>query len=241
MIYKEMFKMGLKDVGKDNLIKNRSILEIFENIGAYHSDIAGYGVNDIMTTGVTWILLDWKIEVIKRPKYGQILNVHTWGRGMKKFYTYRDYEIYDENNELCVIGTSKWALVDIKQNKISKLDESIIQKYKPEERNVFNIEEVDKLREPIKYESSIIYTVNRKDIDLNKHVHNLYYLDLAYEALPEKVYSKRPFDKIRITYKKEIKFGDTILCKYANEFNKHIISIKSEDDKILHSIIELES
>lgn len=240
MIYKEKFKMGLKDVGKDNFIKNKAILEIFENIGAYHSDIAGYGVNDIMTTGVTWILLDWKIEVIKRPKYGQILDVHTWGRGMKKFYTYRDYEIYNENNELCVRGTSKWALIDIKENKICKLDDCIIKKYNPEEKSVFDFEGLDKLKEPIDYESSITYTINRKDIDLNKHVHNLYYLDLAYEALPEKIYNKRPFNKIRITYKKEIKFGSTIICKYSKEVNKYIISIKSEDDKVLHAIIQLE-
>ena len=32
MVYKEKFKMQLKDIGKDNYIKNRAILEIFENI-----------------------------------------------------------------------------------------------------------------------------------------------------------------------------------------------------------------
>ncbi len=48
----------------------------------------------------------------------------------------------------------------------------------------------------------------RKDIDINKHMHNLYYLDLAYEALPDEIYNKRPFDYVRITYKKEIKLGE---------------------------------
>ena len=38
MIYTENFKMGLKDIGKDNKIKNRAILEFLENIGAYQSD-----------------------------------------------------------------------------------------------------------------------------------------------------------------------------------------------------------
>ena len=32
MIIKEDFKMQLKDIGKDNYIKNRAILEIFELI-----------------------------------------------------------------------------------------------------------------------------------------------------------------------------------------------------------------
>ena len=74
MIFKEQFTMQLKDIGKENYMKNRAILEIFENIGTHHSDIAGYGPNDIKRTGVTWVLLDWKVQVLKRPKYGEKLN-----------------------------------------------------------------------------------------------------------------------------------------------------------------------
>ena len=51
MIFKEQFTMQLKDIGKENYMKNRAILEIFENIGTHHSDIAGYGPNDIKRTG----------------------------------------------------------------------------------------------------------------------------------------------------------------------------------------------
>ena len=123
MIFKEQFTMQLKDIGKENYMKNRAILEIFENIGTHHSDIAGYGPNDIRRTGVTWVLLDWKVQVLKRPKYGEKLNVSTWGRTMKRTYTYRDFEMYDEENNLCVIGTSKWVLIDIETGRISKITE----------------------------------------------------------------------------------------------------------------------
>ena len=43
MIFEHDFCMGIKDIGKDNFIKNRAILEMLEDIGAYHSDLAGYG------------------------------------------------------------------------------------------------------------------------------------------------------------------------------------------------------
>ena len=45
MIFESDFNMGVKDIGKNNYIKNRAILEMLENIGAYHSDAAGYGAN----------------------------------------------------------------------------------------------------------------------------------------------------------------------------------------------------
>lgn len=238
MIYKDKFKLGLKDIGKDNKIKNRAILEFLEDIGSYHSDIAGYGVNNIEETKVSWVLLDWKLEVIDRPTYGTELEIHTWGRGMNKFFTYRDYEIYDESGKLRARATSKWTLINIENRKLERLTEEIMEKYQPEEHRVFS-EELGKIEQPDEIISTLEYTVIRKDIDLNKHMHNLYYLDLAYEALPEDVYEKRPFDNVRIVYKKEIKLGDKIKCHYAKKDNKNVVIIKGADDKILHSIIEL--
>ena len=240
MIFKEKFKMGLNDIGKDNKIKNISILKILENIGGYHSDTVGYGSNDIATNKLTWILLDWKLKVLNRPKYGQTLDVHTWARIGNRFFTYRDFEIYDEKGILCAIATSKWTLINIEEGKMERITEEVIEKYNTEEKEVFPGEKLDKLQMPEEFLSSINYTVKRKDIDINKHMHNLYYLDLAYEALPEEVYNLRPFDNVRIMYKKEIKYGDTVECKYAKKDDKHIVVILSKDNKQLHSIIELE-
>ena len=51
---------------------------------------------------------------------------------------------------------------------------------------------MDKISIPEKFSNEIIYKVARRDIDLNGHMHNLYYLDLAYEVLPQDIYEKRP-------------------------------------------------
>ena len=49
--------------------------------------------------------------MLKRPKYGQNLNVNTWARTIdgeiKKTHTYRDFEIYDEQNNYIGTGIIK--------------------------------------------------------------------------------------------------------------------------------------
>ena len=240
MIYSEKFKMGTKDIGKNKKIKNKSILEFLENIGAYHSDIAGYGLNTCEMNKLGWILLDWKLQVINRPSYGQSIEVRTWARGINKFFTYRDYEIYDENNNLCAIATSKWALINIEKGKMERVTDEIIGPYEPEEKYVFLSKELDKIEVPTEFTSSISYTAKRTDIDVNRHMHNLYYLDLAYEALPDEVYEeKRPFDNVRIMYKKEIKLGEKVNCNYVCKDDKHIVVINSNDGSVVHAVIEL--
>lgn len=240
MIFKTEFKTGVKDIGKDNLIKNRSILEYLENAGTYHSDLAGYGPNDIKRTGVTWILLDWKLQMTNRPKYGETVYIETWAKGINKYFTDRDFKIYNAKHELCGMASSKWALVDTNTGRIARITEDIMKNYESEDIHVFPEGELDKLKEPEECSNYINYTVIRKDIDLNRHMHNLYYLDLAYEALPQDVYfDERPFSNVRISYKKEIKLGDTLVCKYAKVDNKHVVTIKNSDESKIHSIIEL--
>lgn len=202
--------------------------------------MCGHGANETKDTKIAWILLDWKLEVIKRSRYGQVLHIQTWGRQMKKFFTYRDYEIYDEDGNLCAIATSKWALIDIEKRKMERLTEELIEQYKPEEKHVFSELELDKLKMPEKFIANIKYQVTRKDIDINKHMHNLYYLDLAYDILPEEVYAQRPFDRVRIMYKKEIALGDVVDCHYStSEDGKHMVVIDSKEGNVLHAIIEL--
>ena len=240
MIYREKFKIGLKDVWKGKEISNKAILEYLENIAGYHSDSVGYGINTSDKTHLSWILLDWKVKVIKRPEYGQVLKIHTWSRDIIKCYAYRDFEVYDENNNLCVIASSKWLLINNQTGKIAKVEQEMADKYESEtEKSVFEEKEIGKIKVPEKYNSSIIYEVKRKDIDIIGHMHNLYYLDIAYEALPEEVYQQRPFNYVRIMYKKEIKLGDTVKGKYCYENDKHTVVIQSQDEKTLHAIIEL--
>lgn len=239
MIYKDKVKIGLKDIWKGKEVSNQAILEYLENVAAYHSDSVGYGINTTETTHLSWLLLDWKVKVIKRPEYGQILDIHTWSRNIIKCYAYRDFEVYDEKNQLCVIASSKWLLVNNQTAKIAKVEQEMADKYQSEvDKKVF-AEEIEKIKIPEKDKSSIIYEIKRKDIDIIGHVHNLYYLDMAYETLPQEVYEQRPFDEFRIMYKKEIKLGETVKCQYAYEEEKHFVTIRSEDEKILHAIIEL--
>lgn len=199
----------------------------------------GFGALDISQTKASWILLDWKVKVLDRPMYAEELRVKTWGRYFQKAYTYRDYEIYNSKGELCVIATSKWALIDIEKRNVLKLTDEIKNKYKPEEKSVFNEKVLDKMKIPTEFQREITYTVGRKDIDINNHMHNTYYLSLAYEVLPEDVYENRPYDNFRITYKKEIQLGDTITCKYTYENNEHIIVIMIPEKEVINAIIKL--
>lgn len=237
--FEHEFEISFRDVDKFNEVKTSKIIECLEDVGGMHSDIAGYGFNNIEETNLTWVLLYWKIRMFKRISSGQPLHIKTWARNSTRVHTFRDFEMFDSNNDLVGIASSKWILLDATTMGITKITPEIIGCYSPEDNYVFKDEpEIGKLFLPSSYSSSFTYTILRKDIDINNHMHNTTYLDLAYEALPEDVYLNNKFNNIEIMYKKEIKFGETVKCLYSMVNDEHFVTIKSEDEKVLHAIVK---
>lgn len=239
MIYEERMKPTLEDFGRDGCITEKAILRMLENIACYHSDMLGTGAGTADETGISWILLEWKVRILRFPQYGEMLHVNTWSRGKNSpFTSYRDFEICGKTGDTCVIASSKWALVDWNTKKPKVITDELMAEYGTESRYVFEDPDIERLREPHDYFSETAYKVSRRDIDLNGHVHNLCYLDFAYEALPESVYQEKTFSDIRITYRKEIKPSEAILCKYTEEDGAHVVGIYGEDGT-LRSLISL--
>lgn len=236
---KHNFEIGFRDVGKSNKITNRALLGFMEDTAGMHSNLVGYGLNNIKKTGLTWVLLNWKVKVFSRPIYGQNITVETWARNAEKFYTFRDFKVYDESNNIIAIASTKWVLLDASTMSLTKITDELIAQYTPDSTNVFSGEpEISKLIPPKDYSSIFTYKIQRKDIDINDHMHNVSYLDLAYEAIPEDIYLHHKFNEFEIMYKKETKLGETVKCFYSHHDNIHFITIKSEDEKFLHSVVK---
>lgn len=231
------FFIGFRDVSHLNELTNTSMLAYLENMGGIHSDLIGNGLNSNNTC--TWVLLAWKVRILKRPKFGDTIKIVTWSREMEKFYAYRDYKVYDKQGELICIATSKWVYIDVEKGKIIKVSGEVQDLYQSEMIYAFSKEEstFSKLIEPQNNISSIEFKITRNMIDTNQHLHNIYYLDIAKEVLPEEVYLNKEFNDFEVMYKKEVKCGEIVKAFYSFENEKHVITIKNNDETELHAII----
>lgn len=236
-IYTCKMVVNYSDVNENNQLSNFGILRMFQEIGALHSDFVGYGPNNTPDTNVAWIILNWKLQVFTRPKWNTKLKINTWTKTREHIFSYRDFEMFDENNNLVAIATSKWVLLNVIQKHITRITDDVEKKYNCLDKSVFDMKINEKLKEPLDSKNALEYIISRRDIDTNHHVNNLNYLLFAYEALPESVYVNSNFNNVEIMYKHEAKLGDKLIFAYANLNNSHIVSIKNENT--LNAIVKL--
>lgn len=247
MIFEDNFKIGLADLNANVELRNYSLLKLLEDVAGYHSDSVHRGINDNYGSGTAWALLDWEVDVTKRPKYGQKIRITTWPRLMNKCHVYRDFEIYADG-EKCAIATTKWMLMDLKRRWPVIIKPELMQEYAPEiGRSVFGVEELARLPEVTGAVLTAEYKVRRSDIDINGHVHNLNYLNIVEEALSEE--ETIDVNHFRISYKKEIRPGETVkifrqdeetVKENAKNGRKITLLIKNEEGSEVHAIITLQ-
>ena len=233
MVYKTTYKTGFIDINKDKKLTNRAILKYLEDCSGKHSDTVKNGVADIIDDGITWVLLSWNLKVLKRPSYAAEIEVDTYISSATKLYVYRDFEVF-AGGEKVAVARSIWILVDAKTRRPKRLDEKTVESYHPEyERKAFDFDNA-KLTANEEADKIIDYPIRKTDIDINDHVHNLNYLDMAYEIMPEK-----EFDNLIIEYKKEVKYGDKIAVAVKTNESVYDIKVFSKDDGTVNTLIRL--
>ena len=241
MKFEQKYTIGIREINLKNQLSNYGILAFLEDIATSHSNTVGYGVKDVPIKKGAWLLMDWQLEVKNRPAFDETITVKTYAVSSNKpsYHSYRNFELYDKNNNLIATATSKWLFYNFEQRKIVKLDEEMLKLFEPEGDLKKVEEKITKLKEPTSYEKMIEYQVRRENIDVNKHMNNLVYLKLANEILPDEVYFGNELNNLRINYKHQIRLGETVKIYYTMEDNKHIITIKNKDESKIHAIVEM--
>ena len=89
-----------------------------------------------------------------------------------------------------------------------------------------------KLKEPETYLNCIDYKIDLNWIDVNNHMNNIYYLELADMILPEEVRKSNNCSNFEIMYKKEIKYGEL-------ENTSYVVTLKNAETGEICAIIKL--
>lgn len=204
-VYEQLFNIDYSDIDASGKTSVVALLRFFSQVASMHVEKLGCGLTELLKINVGWVILNWRVKIYRKPLYAEKIIVKSWVRKIDKLYSYRDFEVYDENNKIIAIATSNWIWRNFLEKTIQPISKEVIDSHKIYDKSVFEEIRFKKMKEPENYSNSFEYKILRRDIDTNHHVNNLNYLVFANETLPEDVYKNANFSEVEIQYKKEIK------------------------------------
>ncbi len=188
-----------------------SLLNYLQEAAAQQADALGFGFKDLIQSKLCWLLSRYHIKVLGYPRLGDRLLVSTWPSGMQGTFALRDFIISDQKGHPLLLATSSWVLWDLQKKKPSSL-ESLLSENQILERRALEdfFQPLPPLTKP-HHEAS--FRVMVKDLDVNKHVNNVVYIQWALESVPKDVLLKKHPLEIEAAYKAEAFFGEKVISR----------------------------
>lgn len=227
-------------VSPDGKLTNRGLTDCFCDAANAHSASIGQSIYTNSGVKVSWVLMGWTIEFLRRPAAGDRVKVRTWMRNANRATSDRDFIMYDASGEVIARASARWMGIDLERGMLVRLTPELWEPYNPETES-FALENpvfIDANR----FEGEAVSRTGIKALrcmtDGFGHVHNTCYLDLALEALPEELVNT-PFTHIDVAYKKQILPGAAVNLDYVPKDGRHYVVLRDPADDKIHALIAL--
>lgn len=212
-----------------NRIKEAVLLNFLQDIAAEDAEVMGIGYSSIKGKNVGWFLMKYHIKIFRTLKNTGSLSIKTQSQGAVKLSFYRDYDIYDDNNEKIGEATSLWVLADLTTGAIVP-PAKVFGKYPLADKESLR-SNFPKISSPERADYSQTFTATFHDLDINKHVNNAVYLVWADDVLPLDTLLSTRIAELEIQYKQQVKFDEkvTVTVQFDAETNTFTEELKKED------------
>ena len=236
MVVTQRFYIGFNMIDENFNIKNSALLNFFVDVAGIHSSRCG---ENFETSPTRWLLLGYKLQIFKRPKYGEFIDVSTWSSEIRGITALREFEVRNEKGELLVAALSNWVSINITSRRMERLTEERMAPYKSEpQRTNFENKTFEKILQPETLDGKVSFVVDWKLIDLNNHLNNANYLEVVQNILPRDLCENLHKYNFEVVYKKEIPLGEEVDCFYKNNEQTFEVVFKNKNTQELHAAIK---
>ena len=210
----------------NNEIKPYIFFNHLEDAAYTNAEKLHFGYTDLYPKGYGWFVVKYHVKFKRLPSAFETIKIKTWAVENKGIQARRDFQAFDENDEIFANATSLWVLIDFNNKRIVPFRKVMNYPDVPDthsmESDFAKIPSVENVDREISLKASF------EDIDLNNHVNNATYLNWAIKSLDYDFLISHSISEIEVNYKHEITMGNEIKCQVAF----------CEDNTTIHTFID---
>lgn len=214
-----------------------SIINYMLNVAGVDARNKGFGIDQLLGQSVTWVLSRLALEVEAQPSQYENVAMDTWVNDYNRLSSVRNF-VMRQGERVMASGVSQWCMFNMETRQ--SVDMSML-------KDVYMSAMVDapspiampaRLRaiEPTK---SMTRPVMYSDIDFNRHVNTLKYVDLIFDSLPLELIENNGGMRLDINFLAEARYGESITVGSVEESERvWQFEITSEDRVLCRAKIE---
>lgn len=209
------YKINSRDVDSSGRAALTAVCHYVLEAAGEDADLNGFGVVDLNCDNCSWVLSRIAIEIGDRPAEGDTFTVRTWVNEVSRVMTTRNMIITGAGGEPIGAAVTQWAIIDL--DKRTAVD---IRSHVDYEGAVTDEPSpIDKPRRltAVEPQHTMLHKVVDGDIDFNRHMNSLRYLELMTDMLPAGYIEHRGRVRLDLAFIREALYGQMLSVGYRQE------------------------
>lgn len=169
----------------------------------------GFGIDELNKENVSWVLSRMAIEIDERPRQYASYRIETWVNEFNRMLTTRNFTLHDAEGRTFGRAVTQWCVIDLEARRAVDLTElaarcadKIVDAPSPAEKP----RKLAAIAPTCCREHRVVYS----DIDFNRHVNTLRYIDMMFDMLPyDRYVADRPL-RLDVHFLHECGYGQLL-------------------------------
>ncbi|GIV60613.1 MAG: acyl-ACP thioesterase [Rhodothermaceae bacterium] len=215
--WQETFRVRSYEVEPGGHASVQTLCHYFEEAAGNHAQALGLSVEQLASQGLTWVLSRLHVQVAAFPRWRDTVRVTTWPSGQNGLFALREFQVHDEGGRLLARATSGWVMIDVQRRRPVRLPGFLRAYLFPRPDRAVE-DDFTRLRPPPDgYERARRFHVRYSDLDLNRHVNNVRYVEWAVETLPPAFLETHRLAGLEIHFRAETGYDAAVIAEAASD------------------------
>lgn len=207
------------------------------NIAGIDAHTKGFGVDALNKDNFSWVLSRIAFEFDYRPGEYVKYEIATWISDYGRMLSTRNFELTDQTGVCFGRVVSQWCMLDL--SKRTAVDLRAV----AESHNDAIVECPSPAEKPRKVpapdaEPVLTHKVAYSDIDFNRHVNTMRYIEMMLDMLPVGMLTREAPVRLDIHFLKECRFGQTLTVGCEQREHSALFEISAEGAAAVRASIE---
>ena len=214
-VHHEIFRVRGYEVGPDGTVSAQIICDYLQEAAGVHADRLGLSLAALHEQGQALVLARLAVQVERAPAEGETVTVRTWPCGVERLQFRRAYLMLGQDGAVVARGASFWVVINLASRRPERIPPTVAALLPENPPFALDGGLLGDRRPPAAAEdatplSSLSFAVRRADMDRNRHVNNVRYLDWALEGVPAEVQETSRPTWLDMHFRAETVYGDTV-------------------------------
>ncbi len=179
-----------------------------------HANALGIGYDALIREGMGWVLSRMSIEISRYPKINEHYSLVTWIESYNRRFSERNCMITGDNGEVLGYVRTIWSAMSFKTRTFADLTDFEREAF-PIGTRECPISKIPRIAPITDVYSERSYTFKYCDLDFNRHVNTVRYIQLLLNSWPQKHFDKYIAGRFDLLFHSECHYDETVAVRLS--------------------------